>query len=218
MRRSVIILSVAVASSACTVVERVGRPPSVAEVVRINEAITRGHSVRVESTDASTYPALRPRCAGGGCGTPVQPLPPCAGGACGPEPARGPRPVRDVPRTISFVDDQKITFDTKLGGQVSLPFDQVKSIKVSSADRSLGALIGFGIGAAADVGFAAVLLAVSGAAVDNDGGGSTGSRCTSSCEAAIGVLMLPALIAGTAVGYAIGVPHRFVFGDGATTP
>jgi hypothetical protein len=220
MRRFIVIMIVlAVASSACTAVEHVGRPPSAAEIVRINAAVERGHSVLIETT-AGTFddPMLRPRCAGGGCGTPVQPLPPCAGGACGPASPRAARPKRDVPRTIAFVDSQKITFDTKLGGQVSLPFETVKSVKISSADRSLGAFIGVGIGAALDVGFAALLVALSrgGGVGDSDSGQSRG--CDSSCAGAIGVLMLPALIGGAIAGAAIGVPHRFIFGDGATAP
>ncbi len=207
---------VIVASTACTVVERVGRPPSAGEIARINDAIASGRNTAVEAPiGLAGYPVQQPPCAGGGCGTRVGPLRVCADGACETAPL-GATPIKDPPSAIASADDRQITFDTKLGGRLTLPTDLVTGVKVSGTHRTRGTLLGLGSGALADVGVGVLVLGFRGLAASGDDG-ATPSRCASACDAEIALAMLPALIVGALVGNAVGVPQRFVFGDGATS-
>jgi hypothetical protein len=207
----------AVTSPACTVVEHVGRPPSAGEIARINETSANGRNLAVESTvNFLGYATQQPACAGGGCGARVEPLRVCVDGACEVAPRDTPR-IKDPPRAITFADAQQVTFDTRLGGTLALPMNIVTGVKVSGTNRPLGAAIGLAVGAFVDLGVGSFIF-VGRSLLSTDDGGSNASRCTATCGAEIAAAMLPALIGGALAGAAIGVPHRFVFGDGATTP
>jgi hypothetical protein len=191
--------------SACATAESVGRPPSAAEIARINDAVQEGRALAVLGPRVE----LPPPCPEGGCPQPVvQPIGRCAGGSCG-EPS--PRPGRDAPRTIASADGWTITFNTKLGGALRLPLASVAGVKVSGADRTRGALLGLAIGAGADaiIGGSILLLSRTG-----DTNSNSAPSCDAGCVEVAFIAMIPALVAGAFVGSAIGVPRYFLF-DGA---
>jgi hypothetical protein len=204
----------ALASSACATVEHVGRPPSAAEIARMNEAVEEGRALAILGADLPEIPRPPP-CAAGGCAQPqVQPLASCAGGSCGPPPSR---PVRDVPRTIAGTDGWNMTFDTKLGGALTMPLSSIAGVKISGADRARGAALGVTIGAGVDgvVGAFIWMLSRTG---DTSPAPNSSPGCRTACEEVIVIAMVPALVAGAIVGAAIGVPRYFLFDAPPTGP
>ena len=206
----------AVASSACATVDHVGRPPSAAEIASINEAVEEGRALVVLGPRVAELPPL-PSCGPAGCAqTPVQPLEPCAGGFCGPPPPRS-RLVRDVPRTIASTDGWNMTFNTKLGGAMTLPLYSVAGVKISGADRARGAALGVTIGAGVDAVIGASIWVLSRTG-DTSPAPNSSPGCRTTCEEIIAVAMIPALVAGALVGAAIGVPRYFLFDAPPTGP
>jgi hypothetical protein len=209
-----IVAALAGAGPACGTLERVGRPPSAAEIALIDAAAADGRNMAVESTvDLAHYPVHQPSCAGGGCGAHVEPLTMCVDGRCEIAPNDAPR-IKDPPRAIAFADAQQIVFATRLGGELVLPMNEVTGVKISGVNRPLGAAIGLGLGAVVDLAVGSAIYV--GRRLAASGDGAAASPCTATCDAGIALALLPALVAGALIGHAVGVPQRFVFGDGAT--
>jgi hypothetical protein len=110
-RLCAVILSVALLTSGCAVYETVGRPPTSAELQRINAVAARGRAMRVEYDQAGP-------CAGGSC----------VGGAGKAEAiATGDFVVRPV--SVASCDDREITFNTAGGATRTIPTARVVGLR-----------------------------------------------------------------------------------------
>src|SRR5882724_4134776 len=144
--------------SGCSTAERVGRPPSANEIVRINEAAREGRALVVEYTPEAATPGTPAlpgaACAGGSCGSPpVQPL--CAGGSC---PQVGVGQVDDDPASVYSIDARELTLNLKNGARASIPLEWVSGLKVTAYSRARGAAIGAALGGGLEVGALGLLI------------------------------------------------------------
>lgn len=195
----------------CSTAERVGRPPSAKEIVRINEAATEGRALAVEYTpEAATpwTPALPgAACAGGSCGSPpVQPL--CAGGPCPPAVGQ----VDDDPASVYSIDARELTLNLKNGARASIPLEWVSGLKVTAYSRARGAAIGAALGGSLEVGALGLLiLALRGGS--SDPGAMQSHGCDASCGGVFALVAIEGALVGGLIGALIGTPHHFVLGD-----
>jgi hypothetical protein len=186
------------ALSGCSTAERVGRPPSAAEIVRINEAAREGRALVVEYTPAATSPG-RPAlpsapCAAGSCASPpVQPL--CAGSSCPPVATSS----DDDPASIDSADERELSLNLRNGARTTLPLEWVSGVKVTAHSRAPGAAIGAAIGGGLEVGALGLLiLALRGG---NDPGAPTQAQgCTAKCVELFAIVGLEGALIGGIIG------------------
>jgi hypothetical protein len=185
----------ALLASGCVAHESVGRPPSPGEVARINEAAAgRGRGLRVEYVD---------------------PLSPCGGGSCGAAEARTAARGELVihPRSIAFCDDRQITFNTASGATQTIPTAAIKGVTARSSERERSAVIGAATGLGLGVVAALAGYVAANALSDPNAPKSSCDGCAA--EVLIGLPVILGLV-GLGVGYAIGAPRVFTFGDSPT--
>jgi hypothetical protein len=214
MRLSLIVpFGLVIASSGCFTTERVGRPPSADEIVRINETARSGRALVVEYAPAATAPgAIAPlgaRCAGGSCPSPpVEPL--CAGGGCPPVELTK---IDEDPASVYSVDDHEITFNLRSGARATAPLDAVAGLKVTGYGRARGAAIGAAICGGLELGAAALLIVALRGAFSDPGAPMPPHGCDAKCAEFIAIPGIEGALVGGIIGALIGTPHHFRFGD-----
>jgi hypothetical protein len=227
-------VGLAIAMSGCFTVERVGRPPSPADVARINEAARFSSSLAVAYVPTMVYepvvivpttpPPRMPPCAGGSCAAPPA-AQSCAAGRCNPAAP----PVRPacldelcntavVPReriaavSIASADARQLTLNLKGGDQLTLPLDDVAGLSARGAGRARGAAIGAAIGGGNMLALVGLAFLVGNMEPGPDG---PGARCDSACRDAFIVAGIGGAAVGALIGALIGTSRRFVFVDDA---
>jgi hypothetical protein len=178
--------AIAIAVSGCLTTERVGRPPSPADIARINDAASHG-SLSVLSTPyaAPELPAS-PRCAGGGCDQPSW--------------ARG----RPAPVAIATADARPLTHVLADGGRADVPMQAVAAVDVSGTRRAELAGVGAGVGAATMFGLAGMAYLVG--HMEPSAGG-----CDATCASAFAIATVGGAAVGALIGAIGGNTHRFSF-------
>jgi hypothetical protein len=174
--RPSVALALVAATLGCGTVESVSRPPSPAEVARIDEASKATGGLTVHY---------------------VQPVNACASWSCADVYRR---PI-DFARLAS-VDARSITVESGLGRPTTIPLFQVKGVAVNGGGGR-SAAIGAGILGGTVFVVTAVWLAIISARIARASDG--GNVCSGlSCTAAAFVLGLGGAVVGAGFGYAIG--------------
>jgi hypothetical protein len=189
-------VSAALLASGCGTYETVGRPPTVAEIARINAIAARGRGMKVDYDDAGP-------CAGGSC---------VGGSGKADAAARGELVIRPV--SVASCDDRQITFNTAAGATRTIPTARVKGLKVSAADRDRTMLLGGSLGAAVGL-VAALSIYILAHADFPDQSVDAHPTCGTGCDALIiGFPVVTTIVAGV-IGHLIGSPRTFLFDDSA---
>jgi hypothetical protein len=196
MRASVVAASLSLFAGGCVSVEHVGRPPSAAEIARINYEATTSTSFAVRYA-----PGVTPLLPG--------PQEACAGGACGPQ-------TTADPSGVVGADAKNITFYLRNSQQATVPLASVEGVRVGR-DRAHGALIGAIVFASVELGVVAVVAALLSGPPSDPGGPQPSSGCDAKCGEAIVVLGVGSALMGGLIGAAIGAPRVFQFGGGGSS-
>jgi hypothetical protein len=173
--RPSVALALVAATLGCGTVESVSRPPSPAELARIDEASKATGGLTVHY---------------------IQPVNACASGLC----ADNRRPI-DFARLAS-VDARSITVESEIGRPTTMPLSEVRGVAVTGG-RSRSAAIGAGILGGTVFVVTTVLVAIKETQIAraSDGGDFCGGI---SCAVPGVVLGLVGAAVGAGVGYAIG--------------
>ncbi|HVU49972.1 MAG TPA: hypothetical protein VHL80_04755 [Polyangia bacterium] len=199
--------ALACALSGCFTSELVGRPPSAAELARINDAAEDGRALVVEYSKKADLP--RPKkpapgtCVAGWCPSPpVEPL--CSTSACAQLP-----PGFEHPARVRSADAFKLELSLKNGAPASLPLDWVDGLEVTGYGHARGTIIGASIGTGVTASTLLVLvLALEGPNGDPIVPGQP-HGCDAKCGGLFALLTLQGALLGGIIGAAVGTPHEF---------
>jgi hypothetical protein len=191
----------------CFTSERVGRPPSAAEIARINGAVDEGRALVVEYSKKADLPHPRKPAAGtcvaGWCPSPpVEPL--CSTAACAQLP-----PGFDHPARVQSADAFKLDLSLKNGARASLPLDWVDGLRVTGYGRARGAIIGASIGTGITASTLLVLVLALQGPKGNPIVPGQPHGCDAKCGGLFGLLTIQGALLGAIIGTAVGTPHEF---------
>jgi hypothetical protein len=200
----------------CITSERVGRPPSAAEIGRINDAAEDGRALVVEYSKVADLPHKRKPpptgCVAGWCPSPpLEPL--CSTAACAQLP-----PGFDHPARVLAADAFKLDLSLRNGARASLPLDWVDGLKVTGYGRARGTIIGASIGTGITASTLLVLVLVLEGPKGSPLVPGHPHGCDAKCGGLFGLLTLQGALLGGIIGGAVATPHEFQLGDAPLPP
>jgi hypothetical protein len=216
MRPAALLPLALVCALGCLTSERVGRPPSPAEIARINGAVAQGRSLVVEYSKTADLPHPRkgpgPGCVGGWCPSPpVEPL--CSTAACAQLPAGF-----EHPASVQSADAFKLNLNLQNGALASLPLDWVDGLKVKGWGRTRGAIIGSSIGTGITASTLLVLVLSLQGPKGNPIVPGQPHGCDAKCGGLFGLITIEGALLGGIIGAAVGTPREFPLGDAPAPP
>lgn len=184
----VVAAAIAIVVSGCFTVttERVGRPPSPAEIAHINDTARHCSLSVLTAPDEASADQIATTCAAGGCG-----LPPWARG-------------RAAPVAISAADAGAITLVLADGAHVDVPMQSVASIDVGGTNRGKTAGAGAAIGATTMLGLLGMGYLIG--HMEPSAGG-----CDATCARTFAIATVGGAAVGALVGAIVGNTRRFTF-------
>jgi hypothetical protein len=200
----------------CLTSERVGRPPSAAEIARINGAVEQGRSLVVEYSKKADLPHPRKapagECVAGWCPSPpVEPL--CSTAACAQLP-----PGFDQPARVQSADAFNLNLSLKTGARASLPLDWIDGLKVTGYGRARGAIIGASIGTGITASTLLVLVLILQGPNGNPVVPGQPHGCDAKCGGLFGLITIEGALLGGIIGAVVGTPHEFLLGETPAPP
>jgi len=208
---AVVVPALAGALLGCLTTERVGRPPSPQEIVRINRAADQGRALFVEYSKKADLPHVKKPppepCVDGWCPTaPVEPL--CSTAACAQLP-----PGFEHPARVQSADAFKLNLTLKNGLPASLPLDWVDGLKVTGYGRARGTIIGASIGTGITASTLVVLILALQGPKGNPIVPGQPHGCDAKCGGLFALVTIQGALLGGILGAAIGTPREFPLGE-----